>query len=161
MFSRLKSGTIQSQTCVYLFVTVEHRNVSVQAPETSDEPDTIHLHSAHHQTPCLHCVSYQQTQAEGGKAFFFALSSYCFHMVCGDFFLYPPWVLHVCIYFKSKLRPSQLRCCSHALNPILVCILDLVPAGSRKESIRSCRSHLCGSTDTGEGWKRGHGQTHC
>lgn len=65
--------TWKHQTCVRLFVTAEHRSVTVQAPETSDEPDAkdLSFHSSHHLSPCLRRISRQQARAEGKEAFFF------------------------------------------------------------------------------------------
>lgn len=57
--------------CVWLFVTVKHQSVSVQAPETPDKLDAeiLSFHSTHCLAPCLRCISRQQARAEGKEVF--------------------------------------------------------------------------------------------
>lgn len=66
--------------CVWLFVTVKHRSVSVQAPGIPDEVDAekLSFHSSHGLLPCLRCISRQQARAEGKEFFGVFLPWTCF-----------------------------------------------------------------------------------
>lgn len=68
--------------CVWLFVTVKHQSVSVQAPEMPDELDAEKrsFHSSHCLAPCLCCISHQQARAEGKEVFFALNLFYIWHV---------------------------------------------------------------------------------